>query len=261
MTVLLHELRRSRISLTVWSGALSFMLAVCIFIYPEMSSQMAEMNEMFANMGNFTAAFGMDQLNFGEFMGYFGAECGNVLGMGGAFFAALAGIAALAKEEKDRTAEFLLTHPVSRRRIVAEKLLSVFAQITLMNAAVIIVTVASTLAIGEAPDFGRMLLSFLAYYLMQLEVGAVTFGISAFIKGGSLAVGLGFAFLSYALNIVSNLMEELEFLKFVTPFGYTDSSYVINEGSIEFKYLLTGVSITALAIYLAFYKYEKKDIS
>jgi ABC-2 type transport system permease protein len=53
-------------------------------------------------------SFGMDKLNFGEFMGYFGIECGNVLGLGGALFAALAGISALAKEEKDRTAEFLL---------------------------------------------------------------------------------------------------------------------------------------------------------
>ena len=163
MTVLLHELKRSKISLIVWTSALSFMLAVCIFIYPEMSSQMSEMNEMFANMGNFTAAFGMDQLNFGEFMGYFGAECGNVLGMGGAFFAALAGIAALAKEEKDRTAEFLLTHPISRRRIVAEKLLSVAIQITLLNAVVLIVTLLSTVAIGENPDLGKMLLSFLSY--------------------------------------------------------------------------------------------------
>lgn len=261
MTVFLHELKRSKISLIVWTSALSFMLAVCIFIYPEMSSQMSEINEMFANMGNFTAAFGMDQLNFGEFMGYFGAECGNVLGMGGAFFAALAGIAALAKEEKDRTAEFLLTHPISRRRIVTEKLLSVALQITLLNAVVLIVTLLSTVAIGENPDLGKMLLSFLSYYLMQLEVGAVTFGISAFIKSGSLGIGLGFAFGSYALNIVSNLMEELEFLKFITPFGYTDSSYVITEGSLEFKYLLSGVVITALAIYLAFYKYEKKDIS
>jgi ABC-2 type transport system permease protein len=90
------------------------MLAITIIIYPEMAAAMDEFSEMFSNMGSFSEAFSMDQLNFGEFMGYFGTECGNVLGLGGAFFAALAGILSLAKEEKDHTAEFLFTHPVSR---------------------------------------------------------------------------------------------------------------------------------------------------
>ena len=80
MTLVLHELRRNKIFLAVWTGVISFMLGVCVMIYPEMSSQMGEMTDMFANMGSFTEAFGMDKLNFGEFMGYFGIECGNVLG-------------------------------------------------------------------------------------------------------------------------------------------------------------------------------------
>ncbi len=39
----------------------------------------------------------------------------------------------LSKEEKDQTAEFLLTHPVSRRRIITEKLTAVLVQIVVMN--------------------------------------------------------------------------------------------------------------------------------
>ncbi|MER2128192.1 ABC transporter permease subunit [Solibacillus sp.] len=41
-----------------------------------------------------------------------------MLGLGGGFFAALLGISALADEEKNRTAEFLLTHPISRRPLL-----------------------------------------------------------------------------------------------------------------------------------------------
>ena len=40
MTLFLHEIKRNRISLIVWSVALSFMLGVCIIIYPEMQTQM-----------------------------------------------------------------------------------------------------------------------------------------------------------------------------------------------------------------------------
>ena len=133
MTLFFHELKRGRISLIIWTVAIAFMLGVCIVIYPEMSSQMGEISEMFANMGSFSAAFGMDELNFGEFIGYFGVECGNVLGLGGAFFAAILGVSALAKEEKERTAELLLSHPISRARIITEKLLAVLSQILILN--------------------------------------------------------------------------------------------------------------------------------
>ncbi len=261
MTLFLHELKRNRISLIVWSAVVSFMLAVCVLIYPEMSSQMGEIGDMFADMGNFTAAFGMDQLNFGEFIGYFGIECGNVLGIGGAFFAAIAGISALAKEEKDRTAEFLLTHPITRRRVVAEKLISVAAQITILNVAVIAVTVISMLAIGETNDAAKIALILLSYYLLQLEIGAITFGISAFIRGGGLGIGLGLSFGLYFINIVSNLVEEAEILKFITPFSYADSAHIVSEGAIEIKYLAVGIVFAIAATVLAFYKYEKKDIS
>ena len=64
----------------------------------------------------------MDRLNFGTLIGFYAIECGNVLGLGGAFYAALCAAAILSKEEKERTAEFLLTHPVSRIRIITEKL-------------------------------------------------------------------------------------------------------------------------------------------
>ena len=98
MTILKHELKRGKAALLIWAAAISFMLAICVVIYPEMSSQMGEISEMFADMGSFSAAFGMDTVNFGEFIGFFGVECGNVLGLGGAFFAALLGVSALAKE-------------------------------------------------------------------------------------------------------------------------------------------------------------------
>ena len=133
MTVFLHELRMNRIALIIWSGAIAFMLGVCVLIYPEMSAQMGDLGAMFSEMGAFSDAFGMDQLNFGEFLGYFAIECGNVLGLGGALFAATLGSSALAKEEREHTAEFLLTHPVSRTQVLTEKLFAVLTQVLILN--------------------------------------------------------------------------------------------------------------------------------
>ena len=261
MTVFKHELRQGRSALIIWTAAISFMLGICIVIYPEMSTQMGDISAMFADMGSFSQAFGMDRINFGEFLGFFGVECGNVLGLGGAFFAALLGISALAKEEKEHTAEFLLTHPVSRTRVITEKLCAVIVQIVIMNLAVIAVTALSVLIIGEEADIKTFALLFLSFFLMQLEVAAVTFGISAFLRRGSLGIGLGLAAVFYFMNIVANLIDETKFLKYITPFGYTESADIIADGALNGGYLAVGMAIAALAIILAFWKYGRKDIS
>ena len=69
------------------------------------------------------------------------------------------------------------------------------------------------------------------------------------------------AFVLYFVGIVANLGEELEFLKYITPFAYADGSAISSAGAIELKYLATGFVLFALGIAAAFVKYGKKDIS
>ena len=260
MILFKHELRQGRNTLLIWSGVIAFMLGICIFIYPEMKDQMGDISGVFADMGGFSAAFGMDQLNFGEFIGFFGVECGNVLGLGGAFFAALLGISALAKEEKEQTAEFLLTHPVTRENVVLHKLCAVLAQIAILNLLAICITAVSILMIKESPEAKTLAWLFLAYFILQIETASICFGISAFISQGGLGIGLGMAALFYFLNIIANLTEQAEFLKYITPFGYTEGADTIAKGSIDVKYLSVGLVLTAVGIAAAFYWYCRKDI-
>ena len=178
-----------------------------------------------------------------------------------ALFAALLGIGALAKEEKDKTAEFLLTHPISRTRVVTEKLLAVLAQLLAMNVGVVAVTLLAILAVGVEANTATVLLLFLANLLMQIEIAAVTFGISAFLHGNGLGIGLGLAFGLYFLQILSNLIDGTKFLKFITPFSYTDGSYIVAQGKLEVKYLFTGLALALVGVAAALWQYRKKDIA
>lgn len=261
LTIFRHELRTGRVQFIVWTAVLTFMLSVCVLIYPQMSSQMNEVSDTFAQMGSFSEAFGMDKINFGEFLGYFSIECGSVIGLGGAFFSALLGISALAKEERSHTAEFLLTRPVIRKNIVTQKLLAVFVQIVAFNLVIITAVSLSTFAIGERPDAGKFILLFLVYFVMQLETATVTFGISAFLSRGAMGIGIGIAAVFYFLNIISNLSDKAKLLKFFTPFGYTDGSQIVSNGSPEIKYMAAGIAVLAAAIIIAYAKYTKKDIA
>lgn len=261
MTLLRHELRQGRPALILWTAIIAGMLGLCVLIYPQMAVQMDEISSMFAEMGSFSAAFGMDKVNFGEFTGYFGVECGNVLGLGGAFFAALLGISALAKEEKERTAEFLLTHPISRGKVLVQKFCAVLLQIVILNGVVLAVTLLMSHLVGETPAWKPFFLLFLAYFLLQLEIASVCFGISAFIRRGSLGIGLGFAALCYFLNIIANLTEEMQALKYITPFGYTEGADIIASESLKPAYLAVGMTLAVLGLALAWVRYQKKDIA
>ena len=261
MTVIRHELKQSRISLIIWTAAIGFLLAVCIFMFPEMKGEMNEVNEVFSSMGSFTQAFGMDKVNFGTLLGFYAVECGNILGLGGAFFASLCAISVLSKEEKERTAEFQLTHPVSRVSVVAEKLISVILQIVILNVVVYVITASSIALIGEEVPWQEITLMHTAYLILQLELAGICFGVSAFLRRGSIGTGLGIAVIMYFLNIIANLTESAEFLKYITPFGYADGAEIVRNVSLDMNMIAIGLAFAVVGILAGFIKYCRKDIS
>ena len=260
MTLVRHELKQSRISLIVWTLSIASLLAVCVFLYPSMKNEMDAVSEMFSSMGSFTAAFGMDKVSFGTLIGFYVVECGNIVGLGGAFFAALCGISVLAKEEKEHTAEFLMTHPVSRWRVVTDKLIAVIFQLVILNVAVYLTAVVSIALIGEDIPWKELNLLHLAYFFLQVETATVCFGISAFLRRSGMGIGLGIAMLFYFLNLVANITEEADFLKYITPFGYAEGADIVNSLSVNGEMLAVGVAFTVAGIVISYVKYCKKDL-
>ena len=260
MTLVKHELKQGKILFMIWTAAIGFLLVICVFLFPEMKGQMESVNDVWASMGSFTEAFGMDRLNFGSLVGFYAVECGNVLGLGGAFYAALCAAGILSKEEKDKTAEFLLTHPVSRKRIITEKLVAVLLQITAMNIIIYAVAVGSIAAVGEEIPLKEISLLHLAYYLLQIELAGICFGISAFLRRGSAGAGLGIAAMMYFLNLIANIADVAELLKYITPFGYCDGADIVTNGRLDGGMVAIGAGIGIGGIMIAYLKYTKKDI-
>ena len=260
MTLIKHELKQGKTSFLIWTVSIGFLLAICVFLFPEMKGQMDGISETFASMGSFTAAFGMDRLNFGTLIGFYAIECGNVLGLGGAFYASLCAVNILSKEEKDKTAEFLLSHPVTRTRIITEKLIAVLIQITALNLIIYALSVGSMTMIGEEIPWKEVNLLHLAYYLLQIELAGICFGVSAFLRKGSAGVGLGIAAMMYFLNLIANIAEVAEFLKYITPFGYCEGADIVSNGSLDGTMVVIGMAMGITGIAVAYLRYSKKDI-
>lgn len=261
MTVFAHEMKQNAKMLVIWSVIIGGLAAICMAMFPEMEDQSQEINDMFASMGVFTEAFGMDRLSIGEAMGFYGIEVGSVLGIGGAFFAAYLGIRMLSKEETEHTAEFLLTHPVSRLSVAAQKLAAVVVCIVVLNAVCTACSIASFYLIDATIEWDGFWAFGIAQLCLQLEIAFVCFAASAFLGRGSVGVGLGFAALLYFMNIIGNLSESGEWVRYITPFAYADAANIIPDASLDMELMGIGALYAAIALVIAFVVYARKDIA
>ena len=260
MTVFCKELRSGAVSFLVWSAIVGGLMAVCVGLYPSMSGSMEDMSALFAGMGDFSAAFGLDKLQFGSIMGFYGTECGNILGLGGAFYAALTAMGLLAGEEGGHTAEFLLTHPVGRLRAAGEKLAALFVLVLGLNLVCFACGAGGILLIGEEADWGDLLRYHGALLLMQLEIGGLCFGLSALLRRGGVGLGMGLTALLYFAGLLLNLDQGLDWLRFVTPYYYADAARLF-AGETQAAPVLAGCMLGALGMGFGLWWYGRKDIA
>ena len=258
--LLQHELQQSAKSMSLWTACIAAFMALCIFMFPSMKGEMGQVGEMFASMGGFSAAFGLDRLNFGSLIGFYATECGNILGLGAALFAALVGVNSLSKEENDHTAEFLLTLPVSRSSVIWSKLLSMIIQITVLNLVCTLVSIVSVWAIGESIEWRTLLFLNLSYLLVHIELGCLCFAISSFCSRTNIGVGMGTAVILYFVNIIANISPDAKPLKYFTPFAYAEGADIIANSNLDWLLVSIGMVLSVLCITLAFARYSSRDI-
>lgn len=266
MTLYRHEMKRAWKSLLIWTAAIGGMLALDMLLFPMMKSMTGEMNAMMASMGEGMAqAFGLSSLVNLTVGNYYASQISGVLGLGGGLFAALLGISALAKEERGGTAEFLLTHPISRAGVVTSKLAAVLTQVVVLNAGAFLLAVLSTLAVGEAVPWTLYLQLHLAHLLMTAQIACMCFALSALMRRGGVAIGLGLVFLMYFLNLVAELLANRQktasdILNALTPFGYSSGTEILARGGLQLLWTAVGMVLLAGGIVLAYLIYRRKDI-
>ena len=260
MILFKKELRTGLVGFLVWCAVIGGLMAVCMGIYPSFADSMGDVSALFAGLGDFSAAFGLDKLQYGSMLGFYGVECGNILGLGGAFYAALTAMGLLAGEEGGHTAEFLLTHPVSRLRVCLEKLAALAVLVIGLNVMCFGCGAGGILIIGEEADWNGLLRYHGALLLMQLEIGALCFGLSAFLRRGGLGLAMGLAALLYFAGLLVNLDQGLDWLRFVTPYYYADAARVL-DGEALTGPMLAGCVLGALGAGAGLWWYGRKDIA
>lgn len=129
-----------------------------------------------------------------------------------------------------------------------------------MNLLIFALPTASIALIGEKIPWKEICLLHLANFLAQIELACICFGVSAFLRRSGLGIGLGIATVLYFLNILSNISQQADFLKYFTPFGYTEGADILTNGHLDGEKILLGMGLALVGVCAAYWKYCGKDI-
>ena len=262
MNIFVRELKANLRSLLIWGGIVILFVTIGISKFsayegnPEMLAVLDEMPPALLS------AFNMQAFNLTTLSGFFGVMF--------TYFALILSIAAamwgsdiISKEERDKTVEFSLTLPVTRSRLVTAKTLA-----ALVNCIGLLLITGGASLVSAAqyqPDsefYGFLRLCMLAIFIMQLIFLAVGIFLGCAMKrykrASSVAVSLLLG--TYFLSVISGLNENLEFLKYFSPFKYFDAGEFFHEARFDTTFLLLSAVIIVVSMAGASYTYARRDL-
>jgi ABC-2 type transport system permease protein len=173
-----------------------------------------------------------------------------------------AGARAIAGEEENRTLDVLLSTPVRRRQVLAAKAASMLGTVVALCALLF----ASVALFG--PPFGLDVpLVNLAIACGMLALVGISFGAIALAIGAAtghrttaIAATTGFAVFAYILNGLAMAVDEIEFLRPLSPFRWYMEPQLLESGGRVVN-LLVFVGITAAGYAVALWGFERRDLA
>ena len=261
MTLLKHEIKMNLKTLLIWALSVGALCAGCLLLFDSLEESMQGMADAYSNMGAFSVALGMNKLSVSTLEGFYATEIALMFAVGGAMFAAMTGAAMLSKEEEGHTGEFLFALPMGRRTAVLGKYAAVVFLVLLFNVMTVLLVLAGFAGMGEMLDKKTFLLYHGAQFLMQLEIGSICFLISAVSKRRQLGASLGLAMVLYMADLMCRIIPDLENLKYVTPYYFSNGADIFSGGQLEGRMVVISLCVTFLSVIAAMLVYEKRDLS
>lgn len=248
-------------TLLIWAGCVAILDFVMLLMFPGLKDTMGEMASMYEGLGAFGTAFGMNELNIGTADGFYGMYVGAILSVGGAMFAALLGTSMLAKEEAGHTAEYLFTLPYSRVNIVGNKILATLLLVVAFDLINLLFGIAALCIIGANYFMRELLLFHAAQLIMHIELASIGILISACTKRVNTGMGLGIALLFYFLDMMSRVLDQLSFCKYITPFYFANAADTMGKGTVNLSLLFLSVGISILCLGAGTWIYNTRDLA
>jgi len=262
MNMFLHELKAYRKSTIIWTASLIALVILFLSMYPTFSKEVEVFKKL---MGGFPEpvrkALGLSVDSMSSILGFYSYTF-LYLTLCGAIQAMNLGTSIISKEVRGKTADFLLTKPVTRTKIMTSKLLAALTCLVITN--IVYLAVASTMAsFVKTEDYSYkifFMLSITLFFvqLMFLSLGVIISVVASKIKS-VLPISLGTVFTFFIMGMFSSATGDAA-IRYITPFKYFDTSYIMKNSSYEGAFIIIEVVFIIVAITASYLLYVKKDI-
>lgn len=263
MNIFLRELKANRKALIIWSVCMFLLILSGMAKYTAYSSG-GTMSEVFDKMPySMRAMLGIGSFDVTTMSGFF-AFLFPYIELTAAIHAVLLGSGIIAKEERDKTTEFLMVKPVSRTTIVTSKFLAALVNIVIVNVVSLFSCIVMVAAYNKGKDISSevvlFLLSMFIVQLIFLSLGAL---LSAFIRNvrasGSLATGILLG--SFVISKITDLTDRVNALNVLSPFKYFSYQNIVNGNGLSFGIVILSILLVAAFSVLTYFFYMKRDLN
>ncbi len=262
MNIIKRELRANLKSMIIWSISIAFLVTVWMIEFESFANNPYIDDFMKSIPEGILSAMGMSNLDISSLDGFIGTISLYLYLLLG-IQAVLLGSSIISKEERDKTAEYLFTLPVSRKKVIGSKIISAILNLIILNIITASSMLISTVSYNKEVDFYRFIaLMFLGVFIIQLiflSIGMLVAAVDKrYKKSGNISVGI--LMLTFIIASLINMVDSLDFLKYITPFKYFDASYILNEKSLEPIFILISLVIIISGIIGTLIIYPKRDL-
>jgi len=262
MNIFFRELKANLKSLIIWSVIISLLIMLAVTKFSAFASDPETLKMLDSIPPVLLDALNMRAFNLTTLSGFYGIMF-IYFGLMGAIAVAMWGSDIVSKEERDKTVEFSLVLPVSRSKVITAKALAV-----LINsiAFVLITWVVSMVAVRQYnPDqafYDFLALEMQAMFVIELVFLAIGLLLGCAMKRykRSSATAVAIILATYFMSILSSMQENLDFLKYFTPFKYFDAGELFRNGKMDGMYLLISAAIIVVSVAAAYLVYDRRDL-
>jgi ABC-2 type transport system permease protein len=261
----LKEIRKNAVSLMIWMIVITFLIVLTMSVYRtfmENQSKVAGMLSLipkgalqFKGISNFT-----DLLSV---LGFYSVN--NIIYMMvlGSIFAIVLSSNILLKEEYDKTAEYLLTRPLTRGDIFLSKLAVIYIYVFVLNFVTAFAGFICMELVKKAPFSIRAFLILSLYtFLLNMLFGAIGLFLSTIIKRAKpiTTFSIGLVLIFYFIYTLSKITEGASKLGYLSPFRFANVDAINPAYSIDYWHLSYFIGLTLLLTVLSYRIYSRKDI-
>lgn len=260
MNIILHELKSNLKGFIIWTVSLCLLFYVASFEYEVFAGnqEILEFMDSFDFLFEALAGVAPDITTPEGYLSLVSIYIYLPLGI----FSGLLGSNIISKEERDKTAEFLFSLPVTREKVILSKVTVGFIYTIAINIITLLATYFAFGRLGTNEVYNQfvfnMALGVLMTQMIFLSIGMILSSLlTQYKKSGSITIGV--LMFTYMLSVLISLTDKIDFLKYFTPFKYFSVDKMLsNEFSIVF--IILTIIITSSSIAGTFIFYKRRDL-